>query len=204
MLASIAESAWACAGCAEIRRECSPARHPVPSSRSRMMPITISSATSAPESIAALARRPSSVPAPPPRAAGHRWRSAECRERATSRCAWVPLPEPGAPSRTIRIVRKVPVRAQSQGQTQRRPGEVMLRARRLPSRSKRTGRRAPALARRSCRSHAAQRLLRPVRRRHRRHQRLGLRGDRDRARARGTSAASTPGATASSAYSPRI
>ncbi len=72
-------------------------------SRSRMMPITISSSTSAPASMAALARSPSAVP----RATAERSRSpveiCGTPKRVTSRCAWVPLPEPGAPRRTIRI-----------------------------------------------------------------------------------------------------
>ena len=71
--------------------------------RSRIRPSTMSSETSWPASITALALRPSSVP----RATASRSRSPEdtCGTPylACRRCACVPLPDPGAPSNTIRI-----------------------------------------------------------------------------------------------------
>ena len=46
---------------------------------------------------------PAACRSPRRRAADRRWRSAECRTRCTRRCDWVPLPEPGAPNRTMRM-----------------------------------------------------------------------------------------------------
>ena len=77
-------------------------------SRSRMMPSMVRSSTSWPASITALAARPSSVPA----ATASRRRSpvdtCGTPRRASRRCACVPLPEPGAPSRTSLIFRVTP------------------------------------------------------------------------------------------------
>ena len=118
------------------------AAHPARASRSRIMPSTISSSTSRPRSMASLACTPKRrCPSRRPHAAGRRWRSAECRCRSTRRCDWVPLPEPGAPNRTIRMmccstsplhrqpkVRHVTGRSRQRSNTRRAPAQGSARA----------------------------------------------------------------------------
>src|SRR6185312_16775188 len=72
--------------------------------RSSSMPSTMSSETSLPDSMTALALRPSGVPALT--AARRRSPVEMCGtlSSAFSIAAWVPLPEPGAPSKTSRML----------------------------------------------------------------------------------------------------
>src|SRR6188474_3262261 len=104
---SSARSASRASACATLRgypSSMNPAAASGRPRRSRIRPRTISSDTSSPASIAALARLPSSVP----RLTASRSRSPDdtCGMpfSSRSRWAWVPLPEPGAPSSTSRIL----------------------------------------------------------------------------------------------------
>ena len=136
-------------------------------------------------------RRPSRIwpclPSSVPRATASRSRSPEetCGTPylACRRCACVPLPEPGAPSNTIRIIFESDPPAKERGRVQKSGaasgtgclvcGQLRYPPRPLEPCLNQTG--APMhekTARRCQVRQAPQRLLRPVRRRHRRHQRL--------------------------------
>ena len=121
---------------------------------------------------------------------------------STSRWDWVPLPEPGAPRRMIRMST---ADRGHESAPRYRPGLSQVNETRVfGSGILRTPFFAAGAA-----AHEEicpeERVLCPVRRRLGRHQCLGLRSHRDRACAsRSTSARSTPGGTASSARSPRI
>src|SRR5207248_10152267 len=78
--------------------------------RSEMIPTTISSGTSPPEAMMSLAFSPTGVPAATAARSISPVESCTMPWRWTSRCAWVPLPDPGGP-RSISLMRFAPRRS---------------------------------------------------------------------------------------------
>ena len=149
-----------------------------------MMPSMMSSATSWPASITIFAARPSGVPAAtasrsrsPVETWGTPW-------RACKRCACVPLPEPGAPSRTSLIP------SNSAGLSARRGAPILpaapdrVKPGRIGYASRPTGRSTPRQRdsedgpTQDRQAPAAERAVCAIRRRHLRHQRERPRGHR--------------------------
>ena len=204
----------ACA-CARLRGNPSRMKPPcgirLCASRSRIMPSTMSSSTSVPASIASFALRPSAVPACDgcaQQVAGGDLRNAEPLDetlglgalaragRAQQNDAHAFAVRSAATGSRRRAT--LPAAAAAQVKRPRRPAQgPVVRYSREPIVE-------PAGDAAHEKDHAQERVLRPVRRRHRRHQCLRLRRHRDGAcKIASRSARCTPAATASSARSPR-